>query len=107
MSPLTAFGITVAVEMLWYVGGLTGIVGLRWYSALALAIVVNVVTHPLAWWLLSPDPTLLQLLLIEVGVTLAEAAMLAVAVRRELATLALLSLGANASSLLTGLILNR
>ena len=50
---------------------------------------------------------MLPLLLTEVAVTLAEAAVLAVAVRRDLATLALLSVGANASSLLTGLILNR
>ncbi|MDP7721410.1 hypothetical protein [Mycobacterium sp. TY814] len=107
MSQLTAFVITVAVESLWYVGGLVGIVGLRWWSALMLTIGVNAVTHPVAWWVLAPDPTIARLLLTEVAVTLAEAAVLAVAVRRDLTTLALLSVGANASSLLTGLVLNR
>lgn len=95
------------MESLWYVGGLVGIVGLRWWSAVTLAIVVNTVTHPAAWWVLAPHPSLLQLVVTEAGVTLAEATMLAVAVRRDFAMLALLSLGANASSLLTGLILNR
>lgn len=107
MSQLTAFAVTIAVESLWYVGGLVGIVGLRWWSALMLAFGVNAVTHPVAWWVLSSHPTMLPLVLTEVAVTLAEAAVLAVAVRRDLATLALLSVGANASSLLTGLILNR
>ncbi len=108
MLQLTAFGVTLAVEILWYVGGLTGIVGLRWWSALTLAIAVNAVTHPLVWWALAPHPTLQQLLATEVAVTLAEAAMLAVAVRRDIAALTLLSLGANASSpALTGLVLNR
>ncbi|MHA7650810.1 hypothetical protein ACX9NE_15980 [Mycobacterium sp. ML4] len=107
MSQLTAFAVTIAVESLWYVGGLVGILGLRWWSALMLSIVVNAITHPLAWWVLAPNPTLGQLLLTEAVVTLAEAAVLAVAVRRDPATLALLSVGANASSLLTGLILNR
>lgn len=107
MSQLTAFVVTVAVESLWYVGGLVGIVGLRWWWALLLAIGVNAVTHPVAWWVLAPDPTLPALALTELAVTLAEAVVLAVAVRRELVTLALLSVGANASSLLTGLLLNR
>lgn len=107
MSQLTAFTVTIAVESLWYVGGLVGIVGLRWRSALMLAIGVNAVTHPVAWWVLASGPGLVGLLLTEAAVTFAEAAVLAVAVRRELPTLALLSVGANASSLLTGLILNR
>lgn len=107
MSQLTAFALTVAAELLWYVGGLVAIVGLRWWSAMMLAIGVNAVSHPLAWWLLAPHPALVPLLLTEVAVTLTEAAALAVAVRRDLAALALLSVGANASSLLTGLILNR
>jgi hypothetical protein len=107
VSQLTAFAATVAVEMPWYAGGLAGIVGLRWPAALILAVAVNALTHPLAWWVLSPHPTLAQLLVTEVAVTFAEAALLAAAVRRDLGTLALLSVGANASSLLTGLILNR
>jgi len=107
VSQLTAFVVTVAVESLWYVGGLVGIVGLRWWSALLLAMGVNAVTHPVAWWVLAPDPSLPALALTELAVTLAEAVVLAVAVRRELGTLALLSVGANASSLLTGLLLNR
>jgi hypothetical protein len=45
-------------------------------------------------------------LLAEAVVVVAEAALLAVAVRRDLAVLALLSVGANASSLLIGLLLS-
>ena len=106
VSQLAAFGLTLAVELPWYVGGLIAVVGVRWWAALALGILVNACTHPLLWWALAPHPTLLQTLLAEVAVVVAEAALLAVAIRRDVAILALLSASANASSLLIGLLLS-
>jgi hypothetical protein len=106
VSQLAAFGLTVAVELPWYVGGLIAL-GLRLWAALALAVAVNVCTHPVLWCVLAPHPTLAHTLLAEVVVTVAEAGLLAAAVRRELAVLGVLSLGANASSLLVGLLINR
>ncbi len=106
MTQLAAFGLTLAVELPWYVAGLVGVVGVRWRLALGLGVAVNVITHPLLWWVLAPAPTLLQTALAEAVVVLAEAALLAVAVRRDLVVLGLLSLAANASSLLVGLLLS-
>ncbi len=106
MSQLAAFGLTLAVELPWYVTGLVLLVGVRWRTALGLGLLVNACTHPLLWWVLAPRPTLARTLLAEAVVVVAEAALLAVAVRRDLAVLALLSVGANASSLLIGLLLS-
>lgn len=106
MSQLSAFGLTLAVELPWYVSGLVAIVGLRWWSALGLAVAVNVCTHPVLWWVLAPQPTLLHTMLAEAAVILAEGALLAVAVRRDVGVLVLLSVGANVSSLLVGLLLS-
>jgi hypothetical protein len=107
VSQLVAFGLTLAVELPWYVGGLVALVGLRLWSALVLAVTVNVCTHPVLWWVLAPHPTLAHTLLAEVAVIVAEAALLAAAIRREFAVLGLLSLGANTSSLLIGLLFSR
>ncbi len=71
MSQLAAFGLTVAVESLLYVGGLVAVVGLRWYRALALAVGVNICTHRLLWWVLGPKPTLTATLWCEAVVVLA------------------------------------
>jgi hypothetical protein len=64
---------------------------------------VNVCTHPVLWWMLA-HPTLQQTLMAEAVV--AEAALQAVAVRRDVAVLAQLSLAANTSSLFVGPLLN-
>lgn len=106
VSQLAAFGLTLAVELPWYIGGLAALVGVRWWSALALGVMVNACTHPLLWWTLAPHPSLLQTLPAEAAVILAETALLAVAIRRDFAVLALLSASANASALLTGLLLS-
>jgi hypothetical protein len=106
VSQLAAFGVTLAVEVPWYVAGLVGIVGVRWWAALGLAVAVNACTHPLMWYVLAPDPTLLRTGLAEAAVVVAEAALLAVAIRRDFTVLALLSVAANASSVLTGLLLS-
>jgi len=106
VTQLAAFGLTLAVELPWYVGGLVALVRVRWWTALGLGVVVNAVTHPVLWWVLAPAPTLLQTAFAEAVVVLAEAALLAVALRRDLVVLGLLSLGANASSVLVGLLLS-
>lgn len=106
MSQLAALALTLVVELPWYVTGLVIVVGVRWWAALALGIVVNACTHPLLWWMLAPHPTLPQTLLAEVVVVVAEAALLAAAVRRDLGVLALLSVAANASSLLVGMLIS-
>lgn len=104
MSQLAAFALTLVIELPWYVTGLVCLVGVRWWAGLLLGIGVNACTHPLLWWVLAPHPTLPHTLLAEIVVVAAEAALLAVAVRRDLAVLALLSVGANASSLLIGML---
>lgn len=103
---MAAFGLTLAVELPWYLAGLVALVRVRWWLALGLGVAVNALTHPLLWWVLAPAPTLLQIALAEVVVVLAEAALLAVALRRDVVVLGLLSLGANASSVLVGLLLS-
>jgi len=106
VTQLAAFGLTLAVELPWYLAGLVALVRVRWWLALGLGVAVNALTHPLLWWVLAPAPTLLQIALAEVVVVLAEAALLAVALRRDVVVLGLLSLGANASSVLVGLLLS-
>lgn len=106
MSQLSAFAVTVAVELPWYLGGLVALVGVRWWWALWLAVALNMCTHPVLWWVLTPQPSLPHLVLAETVVIVAEWALLVVAVRRDLAVLLLLSFGANASSLLIGLLLS-
>ena len=106
MSQPAAFALTLVVELPWYVTGLVILVGVRWLAALALGIGVNACTHPLLWWTLAPHPTLLQTLLAEIVVVVAETALLAAAVRRDLAVLAWLSVAANASSLVIGMLIS-
>jgi hypothetical protein len=106
VSQLAAFGVTLAVELPWYVAGLVVLRLTRWWTALALGVVVNAVSHPLLWWWLAPHPTFARLAVAEVAVWLLETALLGAAVRRAPALLAVLSLAANASSLLIGLLLS-
>jgi hypothetical protein len=106
VSQLSAFGLTLAIEIPWYMGGLVTLVGLRWWSALGLTVAVNACTHPVLWWVLEPHPPLLHAMLAEAVVILVEGALLAVTVRRDFAVLLLLSFGANVSSLLIGLLLS-
>jgi hypothetical protein len=106
VSQLAAFGLTLAVELPWYAAGLVALrlVRLRW--ALVLGVLVNAVSHPLLWWWLAPHPSFTRLAVAEAGVWLLEALLLFAAIRREPALLLVLSLAANASSLLIGLLLS-
>jgi hypothetical protein len=102
---LAALGLTVAIELPWYV---LGLVGLRltgaWRAAL-LGVGVNLVTHPALWWLLAPRPALALFAVAELAVCAVEALLLWCWLRRDLALLAVLSVGANATSVLVGLVL--
>lgn len=77
-----AFGWTVAIEAPIVVGALRLATSWRqpWGRAIALAISLQLLTHP-ALWYLAPrfDPYLLWLILMEAGVALAEMAALTLA----------------------------
>jgi hypothetical protein len=100
---LAAFGLTVAMELPWYLAGLTGLRLLPWRRALAAGFAVNAVTHPVLWWVLSGHPRWWGPA--EVAVCAAEALMLLAAVRRDPVVLLLLSVAANTTSLAAGLLL--
>jgi hypothetical protein len=106
-----ALGLTLAVEAPLYAGALVVWFGLGRRSAAALALAVNLATHPLLWWSLRPwsgEGWYLWLILgAEVAVCAAEWLLLAVGVRvlrgrGDLALLAVVSVGVNAASVLAG-----
>lgn len=105
MPQLAALGLTIAVELPWYVVGLAALRLARPGRAALLGIGVNLVTHPVLWWLLSPRPTMFRLTMTELAVTAVEASLLFIWVRREPALLVVLSVGANATSVFMGLLL--
>jgi hypothetical protein len=102
---LVALGLTIAVELPWYVAGLAALRLAGPGRAALLGVGVNLVTHPVLWWLLTPGPTTARLTMTELGVTAVEAVLLFMWVRREPALLVTLSIGANATSVLIGLLL--
>lgn len=106
MTALAALGLTVAVELPLYVLGL-GVLRLASPArAVVLGVGVNLLTHPVLWCALAPDPTAAPTILAEVVVCLVEAAVMWLAVRRDGALLVLLAVGVNAASLGVGLLLN-
>jgi hypothetical protein len=105
MSQLAALGLTIAVELPWYVLGLAGLRLTSAWRAALLGVGVNLVTHPVLWWMLAPRPTLTRLTLAELAVGAVEALLLFIWVRREPALLVVLSIGANATSVLIGVAL--
>src|SRR5512144_1556003 len=104
MSQLAAFGATLAAELPWYVAGLVTLRLARWWVALLAGVGVNLLTHPVLWWALAPSPTLPRLAAAELGVWVAETALLFAVVRRQPALLAVLCAGANATSVVIGLL---
>jgi hypothetical protein len=106
VSQLAALGLTLAVELPWYGAGLVALRLARLPWALGLGVLVNAISHPLLWWALAPHPSWARLAGAEIGVWLLEALLLWAAVRRNLGLLLVLSLAANASSLLIGLLLS-
>ncbi|MFB9181591.1 hypothetical protein ACFFX1_25930 [Dactylosporangium sucinum] len=102
---LTALLLTLAVEVPLYTVALAGTRLAGWRRAAALGLVVNLLTHPVLWWFLAPRPSAVRFWAAEAAVALVEAAVLAVAIRRDRLLLLVVSVGANACSVLTGLLL--
>jgi hypothetical protein len=104
----TALLLTLAVEVALYAAALVALRLARPLRAALLAVAVNVVTHPLLWLLLAPRPTLAAVVAAEVAVWAAEALLLWLALRRRpsLAVLGIVSAGANAASILAGLLVS-
>jgi hypothetical protein len=119
---LVALAVTLMVEAPLYVTALVGLWRVPVRRALAAALVVNVATHPVAWWSLVPfagQPWYLWLVLaVELAVCAVEWALLAALCRRALrrwapprrafparvdvALLGLVVVGVNAASVLAG-----
>jgi hypothetical protein len=95
-----AMMITLVVEVPIYllVFRFAGLLPLR--SGLAVAAGLNLLTHPLAWWLMSSHPG--WFLPVEAGVWLVETGLLWALVRRDAAVLLLTALVANLASILAG-----
>jgi hypothetical protein len=106
VSQATALGLTIAAELPWWVLGLVALRLTRWPAALALGIAVNLLTHPVLWWALAPHPGLTRFTLAELAVWAVETLTTFLVLRRGLPLLAVLSLGANATSVAIGLLLD-
>jgi hypothetical protein len=111
---LPALLLTLAVEVPLYTAALVALRLARWWRAAALGVLVNLLTHPALWLFLVPHPAAARFWTAEALATIVEAAMLvsALAGRRQEprnpwspALLLVVSLGANACSLLMGLLL--
>lgn len=102
---IPALLLTLAVEVPLYAVALRALGLATWRRAALLGVLVNLLTHPLLWWFLAPRPAAGRLWGAEAAVVVAEAAVLWVACRRDPALLLVTSLGANATSVLIGLLL--
>jgi len=101
-----ALALTLIVEVPVYVLAMRGARLISGWRAVAVAVGVNLVTHPLVWLTLTRiDGSRPAFLAAEVGAWLAETALLYLAVRRDLALLCLAALVANTASLTAGLAL--
>jgi hypothetical protein len=99
---VTALLLTLAVEVPLYVAALVALDLARFWQALALAVLVNALTHPILWQTLGTHPPLARVAVAEILVWLVETAILWLALRRRPALIALLAAGANAGSILAG-----
>ncbi|WP_155368497.1 hypothetical protein [Catellatospora vulcania] len=103
-----ALALTLAVEIPVYAAALRWGWSAPWRRAVLCALGVNLVTHPVLWWLLAPRTALaaypLLMVVAEVVVCGAEAALLVWWLRRRDPLLAVLAVAANAASVLAGLI---
>jgi hypothetical protein len=105
-----ALALTLAVELPVYAVALRALLGTRLPSALAAAVAVNLVTHPLVWWALgaaarSRGGYETALLPVEIAAWLTEAALLRTLLRGQGRALLHAALAANAASLLAGLVI--
>lgn len=106
MSFPAALLATLAIEVPLYAAALTALRLARPARAALLAVAVNLLTHPLLWWWLAPRPGAGRLAVAELLVWAAEAGVLWLAVRRQPVVLAVVAAGANAASLLAGLLVS-
>ena len=101
---LTAFAWTLAIELPIYtylVGGYFR----RWWGVVVVAIGINLVTHPMLWFVFPRlEPRWLYLVAGETTVILIEAVLLAIAIRRPLHALGA-AIAANFASIAGGVIL--
>ncbi|GAA4244262.1 hypothetical protein [Dactylosporangium darangshiense] len=101
---LRALLLTLAVEVPLYTAALTLLRLAGAWRAAALAVLVNLVTHPALWLFLAPHPSAARLWSAEAVATAIEAAILIKAINRDKTVLAVIAVGANASSLAIGLL---
>jgi hypothetical protein len=118
---LVGLAITCAIEVPAYVGAFAAVGWVRRdrgpltrRSAIAVAIAVNLITHPLLWLFVQQRSDTGAVLVAELGVALMEGAMIFAVVRRRgrypegwvnrLAWCAMIAVGVNALSLLVGLL---
>ncbi|GAA1830712.1 hypothetical protein GCM10009682_56720 [Luedemannella flava] len=114
---LTAFGLTLLVEVPLYVAALTGLFAVRWRAAVVVALVANILTHLALWSVLrlfTGQPWYLWLVLAaEAGVCWVEYQVVAGGLARcrparppadrlELALVATVVVGVNGASVLAG-----
>jgi hypothetical protein len=99
---VTALLLTLAVEVPLYVAALVSLRLAPLWRAVALALLVNLLTHPVLWSALGERPPLLRVAAAEVLVWLVEAALLGLAIRKHPLLIALVAAGANAASILAG-----
>jgi len=102
---VTALLLTLAVEVPLYVAALVSLRLATLRRALLLAVVANLLTHPVLWSTLGDRPPVLRVAAAEVLVWLVEAALIGLAVRRRPALVALVAAGANAASILAGAVI--
>lgn len=102
---IPALLLTFAVEVPLYALALTALRLAPAGRAVLLGVVVNLLTHPVLWWFLTPRPSAGRFWGAEAAVVVAEAAVLLLACRRDPALLLVTSLGANATSVLIGLLM--
>ena len=97
---------TLAVEVPLYTAALTALGLARPARAALLAAAVNLLTHPLLRWSLAPGPGPGRLGVAEALVWAAEAGLSWLVLRRRPVVLAVVSAGANAASVLAGLLIS-
>lgn len=102
---LPALLLTLAVEVPLYTAALAALRLARPGRAALLGVLVNLVTHPALWLFLAPHPGPARFWSAEAVATAVEALILMRAVGRDKALVALIAVGANACSLLIGLLL--
>jgi len=102
---IPALLLTLAAEVPLYTLALTALRLAGQRRAALLGAAVNLLTHPVLWWFLAPGASAGRFWGAEAVVVVAEAAMLWPACRRDPVLLLVTSLGANATSVLIGLLL--